>query len=74
MLYLSTFFNIALSVLNLCVLPLFGPDGTIENNSIVVALMARETVGYWFEIWVTIDGFIILSGSVLTSYVGATGM
>jgi len=71
---LSSFFNIALSCLNLCVLPLYGPSGTIENNNVVLALMARLTLGRWFEIWVTIDGFIVLSGSVLTSYVGITGL
>ncbi|OQR99443.1 hypothetical protein THRCLA_06521 [Thraustotheca clavata] len=72
--YLSTFFNLALSVLNLCVLPLYGPNGTISNSEIVLASMARVTVGRWFEIWLSIDGFIVLSGSVLTSYVGITGL
>ncbi|OQS06117.1 transmembrane protein [Thraustotheca clavata] len=71
---LSSFFNVALSVLNLTVLPLFGPDGSIANNNIVLALMARRVLGSWFELWVTIDGFIVLAGSVLTAYVGTTGL
>ncbi|KAF0694619.1 Aste57867_14515 [Aphanomyces stellatus] len=69
--YLSTFFNFALSVLNLCVLPL---DVTIANNSVVLAMMAEVTIGRWFEIWLAVDGFIVLSGAVLTSYVGFTGL
>ncbi|OQR91186.1 hypothetical protein ACHHYP_04916 [Achlya hypogyna] len=72
--YLSTFFNLALSVLNLGVLPLYGPTGTISNSDIVLASMASTTIGRWFEIWLSIDGFIVLSGSVLTSYVGITGL
>ncbi|KAF0694960.1 Aste57867_14183 [Aphanomyces stellatus] len=72
--FMSSFFNIALSILNLCVLPLLGPEGTIANNNIVLAVMARVTLGKWFELWVTIDGFIVLAGSVLTSYVGITGL
>ncbi|KAH9114220.1 hypothetical protein AeMF1_011654 [Aphanomyces euteiches] len=72
--FLSSFFNTALSILNLCVLPLFGPTGTIANNNIVLALMARVTLGRWFELWTTIDGFVVLAGSVLTSYVGITGL
>ncbi|KDO17853.1 hypothetical protein SPRG_16735, partial [Saprolegnia parasitica CBS 223.65] len=72
--YLSTFFNLALSVLNLCVLPLYGVNGTIANSDIVLASMARTTIGRWFEIWLSVDGFIVLSGSVLTSYVGITGL
>ena len=71
---LSSFFNVTLSLLNLSVLPLFGPDGSIANNNVVLALMARRVLGPWFELWVTIDGFIVLAGSVLTSYVGITGL
>ncbi|RHY35022.1 hypothetical protein DYB32_000503 [Aphanomyces invadans] len=71
---LSSFFNLSLSILNLCVLPLLGPSGTIANNNVVLALMARETLGRHFELWMTIDGFIVLAGSVLTSYVGITGL
>jgi len=72
--YLSTFFNVSLSVLNLCVLPLYGAQGTIENSGIVLALMAKVTCGRLFELWVTVDGFIVLSGSVLTSFVGIIGL
>ncbi|RHZ32341.1 hypothetical protein DYB37_007888 [Aphanomyces astaci] len=68
---LSTGFNFALSVLNLCVLPL---ATTTANSNVVLAMMAYTTVGRWFELWLSIDGFIVLSGSVLTSYVGITGL
>ncbi|EQC31297.1 hypothetical protein SDRG_10900 [Saprolegnia diclina VS20] len=71
---LSSFFNVTLSLLNLSVLPLFGADGSIANNNVVLALMARRVLGPGFELWVTIDGFIVLAGSVLTSYVGITGL
>ncbi|ETW04069.1 hypothetical protein H310_04446 [Aphanomyces invadans] len=69
--YLSSFFNLTLSVLNLCVLPL---HVTTANSNVVLAMMASTTVGRWFELWLSIDGFIVLSGSVLTSYVGITGL
>ncbi|CAK4846116.1 unnamed protein product [Aphanomyces euteiches] len=69
--YLSTFFNFTLSVLNLCVLPM---DVTIANNTVVLAMMASTTIGRWFQLWLSIDGFIVLAGSVLTSYVGITGL
>jgi len=69
----ATIYNFILSILNLGVLPVYGEDGTIANSNIVLALMGRVSAGHWLELWVSIDAFIVLSGAVLTSYVGITG-
>jgi len=70
---LATFFNASLSVLNLGVLPVYGNGGTIANSNSVLAVMGRVSAGHWLELWVSVDAFIVLSGAVLTSYVGITG-
>ncbi|GAB9475990.1 Transmembrane protein [Globisporangium polare] len=68
---LSTFFNLALSIMALGVLPL---DEIIHKSDTVLAEMGRVAGGRWLETWVAIDAFIVLSGAVLTSYVGITGL
>ncbi len=40
----------------------------------IVAVLAQEIGGDWFETWVSIDAFLVLAGGVLTSYVGVTGL
>ncbi|CAH0478170.1 unnamed protein product [Peronospora belbahrii] len=71
---LVTFFNIGLSIGILAVLPLEGDDGIYNNSADLLAMVSREAVGSWFETWISIDAFIVLSGAVLTSYVGICGL
>ncbi|KAI9917634.1 hypothetical protein PsorP6_012318 [Peronosclerospora sorghi] len=71
---LVTFFNVGLSVSILAVLPLEGPNGIYTSSDDLLAMVGRETLGKWFETWICVDAFIVLSGAVLTSYVGICGL
>ncbi|KAE8902100.1 hypothetical protein PF005_g1826 [Phytophthora fragariae] len=71
---LVTFFNLGLGVGILAVLPLDGDDGIYASSDALLAKVARVAVGSWFETWACIDAFIVLSGAVLTSYVGICGL
>ncbi|GAB9472411.1 Transmembrane protein [Globisporangium polare] len=72
--FFATIYNVLLSCLSLAVLPLEGPDGIYANRDIVLARMGHVSSGQWLERWVSIDAFVVLSGGVLTSYVGITGL
>ncbi|KAN0022264.1 hypothetical protein ACTFIU_004440 [Dictyostelium citrinum] len=66
-----TFFNPLISVLSLC----FLDTCTIVNaKGYVLATVANEIFGQWFHIWIIVDAVLVLSGSVLTSYVGFVGL
>lgn len=67
----STFFNAVLAILALGVLPV---SEMIAKQNTLLAEMGRITGGHWLEVWVSVDAFIVLSGAVLTSYVGITGL
>jgi amino acid transporter len=69
-----TVFNTVLSIICLGVLPLEGDNGIYAKKDVVLAEMGRVAGGKWLELWVSIDAFIVLSGAVLTSYVGITGL
>lgn len=47
---------------------------TPEQANTVLATMAHHAGGQWLEYWVSVDAFVVLSGAVLTSYVGVTGL
>ncbi|KAJ0402507.1 hypothetical protein ATCC90586_002677 [Pythium insidiosum] len=67
----ATVFNAILAVLALGVLPL---DLIYKEKETVLGEMAMVAAGKWLETWVAIDACIVLSGAVLTSYVGITGL
>ncbi|EGZ14182.1 hypothetical protein PHYSODRAFT_286763 [Phytophthora sojae] len=71
---LVTFFNVGLGAGILAVLPLEGKGGIYASSDDLLAMVGREAVGSWFETWICIDAFIVLSGAVLTSYVGICGL
>lgn len=67
------FFNPLLAFLSICVLPL----ATLRdpaNTKTVLGQMGSVAGGKWLRYTVSIDAFIVLSGAVLTSYVGVTGL
>ncbi|KAF4316229.1 hypothetical protein G195_010336, partial [Phytophthora kernoviae 00238/432] len=68
---LVTFFNVGLGAAILAVLPL---EDIYAHEDALLAAVGRVAVGSWFEVWVCIDAFIVLSGAVLTSYVGICGL
>ena len=66
-------FNPMLSFLSIGILPLVGPDSIQTYENTVLARMGYVVGGRWLETWISIDAFIVLSGAVLTAYVGVTG-
>ena len=67
-------FNPLLSFLSLGVLPLYGTDSVLAYKNTVLAKMGLAVGGPMLETWISIDAFIVLSGAVLTAYVGITGL
>jgi hypothetical protein len=63
-------FNPLLSFLSLGTMPL--PSMIMFKNT-VLAQMARVVGGPFLQTLVTLDAFIVLSGAVLTAYVGING-
>ncbi|KAH9120730.1 hypothetical protein AeMF1_007228, partial [Aphanomyces euteiches] len=71
---ISSFFNILLAVLCFGVLKMDGPDGIVANQNYVLAQMGVTAAGKWAQWLVVIDSFVVLSGAVLTAYVGINGL
>lgn len=68
---LSSVYNIAFAFLSLAVVP---QADIITHQDILLAYMGKITAGYWLQVLVSVDAFIVLAGAVLTSYVGITGL
>ena len=69
-------FNPLISLLAMCVMPLqdaLKPGGQ-ETREDFLAYMADITAGGWLKMLVSIDAVLVLSGAVLTAYVGVTGL
>ncbi len=64
-------FNPAISLLSLGLLPL-AEIQTVPPD--LLAQMGTHSVGRWLGSWVSIDAVLVLSGAVLTSFVGVTGL
>ncbi|KAE9077709.1 hypothetical protein PF010_g23408 [Phytophthora fragariae] len=71
---LASVFNVSLGIGILAVLPLGGDDGIYASADALLSKTAEVSLGSWFETWVSIDAFVVLTGSVLTSYVGICGL
>ena len=70
-------FNPLISLLSLGLLPLVmiqtgGPDGGPPPD--LLAQMGDRAMGPTLRTWVSIDAVLVLSGAVLTSFVGVTGL
>jgi amino acid transporter len=63
--------NPSVTFLALCIIP---QQEMRENQSTVMAEMGRIAAGEWLEKLVSADAFLVLSGGVLTSFVGVTGL
>lgn len=66
-----TFFNPIIGVLAVFLVPL---KTIITSTDGVLADLASASMGEWLSIVVRIDAFLVLSGSVITSYVGVIGL
>lgn len=67
----SSVYNVAFSLLALGVVPM---TDIVANKEVLLAHMGRLTAGYWLEVAVSVDAFVVLAGAVLTSYVGIVGL
>jgi len=66
-----SFFNPIICLLALGILPLAAVRNHTED---LLAYSGGEIAGDWFRIWISLDAALVLSGAVLTSFVGATGL
>ena len=66
-------FNPILSFLSLAMLPMAQIRDPNNTNNLLAA-MGKVAAGDWLSILVSVDGFLVLAGAVLTSYVGVTGL
>ena len=76
--YLVVLFNPTIAFLALGVLPL---PAILQDETTVLAKMGRTVgdwasleSGQWLEAWISLDAFIVLSGALLTAYVGVSGL
>lgn len=64
-------FNPLISLLSLGILPL---NEIANHKEDLLAQMGLLSAGRWLQVWVSINAVLVLSGAVLTSYVGVTGL
>lgn len=65
------FFNTSISVL---ALGLLRTDEFAAHQETLLAEMGGRALGGWFATWIGINAVLVLSGAVLTSYIGVTGL
>ncbi len=66
-----TVFNPLISVLSMAMLPLVAIQAVPED---LLAQMGKRSAGSWLSMMVSVDAVLVLSGAVLTSFVGVTGL
>lgn len=66
-----TCINPALAILAMGVVPI---EELVVNGNYSLAFVANKAAGSWFRTIIVLDSFLVLSGAVLTAYVGITGM
>lgn len=49
------------------------PIGDVDKNTLLIQL-SKNSAGEWLASFISIDAFLVLSGAVLTSYIGVTGL
>ncbi len=64
-------FNPLISLLSLGMLPVAEFS---QHQETLLSEMGTRSAGGWLGLWVSIDAVLVLSGAVLTSYVGVTGL
>jgi amino acid transporter len=65
------FFNVAVSLLSLGMIPV---GDFPQYQTTLLSEMGTRSAGGWLGAWIGIDAVLVLSGAVLTSYVGVTGL
>ncbi len=64
-------FNPTMAFLALALVPI--PE-VAQNQEALLAHMGQISAGRWFSIMISVDAALVLSGAVLTSFVGVTGL
>ncbi|RMG79241.1 MAG: APC family permease [Bacteroidetes bacterium] len=64
-------FNPLMAFLALSIIPI---DNVAENQEALLAYMGQEAGGEWLSVLISADAALVLSGAVLTSYVGVSGL
>ena len=64
-------FNPLMAFLALSIVPI--PD-VAENQEALLSYMGNEAGGAWLSMLISLDAALVLSGAVLTSYVGVSGL
>jgi amino acid transporter len=67
-------FNPTIAILVLCVMPIYGANGVEGNTNALLATVGDMTAGAWLKTVVSINAALVLSGAVLTSFVGVNGL
>jgi len=49
------------------------PINEVDKNTLLIQL-GENAAGDWLTLFISIDAFLVLSGAVLTSYIGVTGL
>lgn len=68
-----TIFNPAIALLALAILPI-SVMKTPEYQSALLTHMGKLAGGQWLSVVISVDAVLVLSGAVLTSYVGVNGL
>ncbi len=60
----------------ICILALglLSASAVATDKANLLAKLGSEAVHPWFGYWIAVNAFLVLSGAVLTSYVGVTGL
>lgn len=66
-----TIFNPLMAFLALAIVPIEAVEG---NKEALLSYMGDITGGMWLSILISIDAVMVLSGAVLTSYIGVSGL
>ena len=66
-----TVFNPLMAFLALAIIPM---QGIGEHQEALLSFMGDKSGGSWLSILISIDATLVLSGAVLTSYIGVSGL
>ncbi|RVT98417.1 APC family permease [Mucilaginibacter limnophilus] len=66
-----SFFNPTIALLALAVLPMVEIG---DHQESLLSFMGQRAGGHWLSYMISVDAVLVLSGAVLTSYVGVTGL
>lgn len=66
-----TVFNPLIAFLALCIIPI---STVVENQDALLSIMGKTVSGNWLSLLIGIDAALVLSGAVLTSFVGVGGL